>query len=263
MRNDLDMIVKKFPVSQKELHIYALGDIHVGSPEYDSEAVQKKLQIIKDDPVGVVCICGDLADYGLKNSKSNVYFQTMDPAEQQRFVYELLEPIKDKIVSLVPGNHEFRITKEVGLCPLYDIAVRLGIEDVYRENVAILKVSFGKRRGGPSPNTFVGITTHGSSRNKHQKHVACYDGIDWCISGHTHQPMYVPHAKIRINSQKESVILAPYKEIVVDANLKPGGYGIKHEYEIPAKPELQYLELKTRRNGTGVQKIINYHTIQL
>lgn len=263
MRSDLELIKKSFPRSWDTLHIYAIGDVHVGSPEFDQSAIKKKLDIIKNDKYGVVCLCGDLADYGLKNSKSNVYFQTMDPASQQEYVYELFKPISNKIVSAVPGNHEERITKEVGLCPLYDLCVRWGIEDVYRENVAILKVIFGKNKGGPAQNTFIGITTHGSSRNRHQRHIACYDGVDWCISGHSHQPMYVPHAKIRVNNQQETAQHVPYKELVVDANLTPGGYGIKKEYEIPAKPELQYLELSAFRDKDGFHKVINYHSIQL
>lgn len=267
MRPDLELIVKKMPSSWKHLNLYALGDIHVGSEQYDAEATNKKLQIIRDDPCGLVAICGDLADYGLKNSVTNVYRQTLSPDAQQRFVYELLKPIKDKIVSLVPGNHEERLTREVGLCPLYDIAVRLGIEDVYRENVAILKLTFGKYKGGPSPIAFVGITTHGSTKNKHHKFLGGWDSIDWSISGHNHSPSYSPGARIRVNSQKETAYLAPFKEIVVDAHLKPGGYSIKKEYEIPPPPELQYLELTTKRsqkNGENkITKVINYHSIQI
>ena len=52
----------------------------------------------------------------------------------------------------------------------------------------------------------------------------------------------------------------------VDANLAPGGYGLKKEYEIPAPPELQYLELSSKRDSNRqrtVRKIMNYHAIQL
>ena len=267
MRNDLDLIIKTFPKTWDTLHLYAIGDVHVGSENFNSEAIHKKIKIIKDDPVGVVSLCGDLGDYGLKNSKSNVYKQTLSPDAQQKYILELFEPIKDKIVSAVPGNHEERISKEVGLCPLYDLCVLWGIPDVYRENVAILKVSFGKYKGGPAQNTFCGITTHGSSRNKHKKHIAGYSGIDWAISGHNHTPEYSPHGRIHVNSQQGTAYWIPFKEIVVDANLVPGGYSIKKEYEIPPPPELQYLELTTRRSqkkgDATIQKVINYHSIQI
>lgn len=47
-----------------------------------------------------------------------------------------------------------------------------------------------------------------------------------------------------------------YKEVVVDANLSVGGYGIKKEYEIPPQPELQYLELATVREGNNSRYLI-------
>jgi len=73
MHTDLDVIVKKFPKSWDRIHLYALGDIHVGSEQFDEASVRKKIKIIGDDPIGVVTLCGDLGDYGLKNSKTNVY----------------------------------------------------------------------------------------------------------------------------------------------------------------------------------------------
>lgn len=264
MRHDLEVIVKAFPLDQESLHVYAIGDVHVGSPEFNEDAIRKKLKIIQEDPYGVICLCGDLGDYGLKNSKTNVYNATMQPLEQQKYIYDLFEPVKDRIVSAVPGNHEERITREAGLCPLYDLCVLWGIPDVYRENVAILKVLFGSRTGNQQQNAFCGITTHGSSVRKHQRFIACFDGIDFAISGHTHTPAYTPHGKIRVNSQSATASHVPYKELVVDANLQPGGYGLKKEYEIPAPPELQYLELRTMRDKRRiVHKVINYHAIQI
>ena len=264
MNGDLDIIVKKYPLDQNVLHVYAIGDVHVGSEQFDEGAIRKKLRIIADDPLGCLVLCGDLGDYGLKNSKTNVYKATMQPKDQQDYIYRLFEPVKDKIVSAVPGNHEERITKEVGLCPLYDLCVLWGCPDVYRENVAILKVCFGLRFGGRRQHTFIGITTHGSARARHKKFIACFDGIDFAISGHTHTPEYSPHGKIRVDNTSAHARHVPYEEIVVDANLSPGGYSIKKEYEIAPPPKLQYLELSCTRDHSGtVYKHIDYHSISL
>ena len=266
MRSDLDVIIKTFPKSWDRIHVYALGDIHVGSEQFDEASVRKKVRIIQDDPIGVVSLCGDLGDYGLKNSKTNVYQATMQPKEQQEYIYELFKPIAEKIVAAVPGNHEERITKEVGLCPLYDLCVRWGIEDVYRENVAITKFSFGSKNGGKQPIVFIGVTTHGSSRNKHKKFIAGFDGIDFAISGHTHTPEYQPHGKIRVDRVNANAKHVPYKEIVVDANLAPSGYSLKKEYEIAPPPELQYLELSMYREANHSRterRVMDYHAIQI
>jgi len=265
MQGDLELIKKAYPEDQDVLRVYAIGDVHVGSPNYDSNAVRKKLRIIQDDPCGVLCLCGDLGNFGLRSSVSNVYQETMSPKAQIEHIYRLFDPIKDKIVAVVPGNHEERITKEVGTCPLYDLCVRWGIQDVYRENVAIIKLSFGIHHG-KQQNTFIGIVTHGSTRARHKKFIAGFDGIDFAISGHTHTPEYSPHGKIRVNNIKATALHVPYKEIVVDANMTPGGYGLKKEYEILPPPELQYLELSTYREprpARTVRRVMNYHAIQL
>lgn len=265
MQNDLEIITKRYPKGWGALRVYAIGDVHVGSAEFDERAIRKKIEVIKNDPWGVVSICGDLADYGLKNSKTNVYQAVMQPKEQQEYVYELFLPVADKMIACVPGNHEERITREVGLCPMYDLCVLWGVPEVYRENVAITRLIFGISHG-QQQNAFVGITTHGTTRNKHKKFIAGFDGIDWCISGHTHTPEYSPHGKIRI-THGNTASHVPYKEIVVDANLNLGGYSLKKEYEIAPPPELQYLELDSYRDGSGstrrTHKMMSYHTIQI
>ena len=265
MLNDLDVITCTRPSDMQYLHVYALGDVHAGSPQFNEWAIKKKIDIIKNDPNGVVVICGDLGDFGLKTSKTNAYQATMQPAQQKEYIYELFKPIADKITAAVPGNHEERLVREVGICPLYDLCVMWGIPDVYRENVAITKYSFGRWKGNGKPFVFVGVTTHGSSRTKHKKFIACFDGIDFAISGHTHTQEYTPHGKIRVDSRAGTATNVPYKEIVVDANLLPGGYSFKNEYEVPPPPELQYLELTACRDGHERMrhKVMSYHTIQI
>ena len=266
MLNDLEMICIDLPKKHKKINVYALGDVHVGSAEFDEAAVRKKIGIIMDDPDGVVALCGDLGDFGLKNSKTNVYQQTMSPAAQVEYIYDLFKPLAEanKVIAAVPGNHEERLVREVGICPLYDLCVRWGISDRYRENVAILKLAFGSMNGGKARQIFTGIVTHGSTRNKHKKFIAGFDGIDFAISGHTHTPEYSTRGKIRVDANKSTAKHVAYKEIVVDANLQPCGYGLKKEYEVTAPPELQFLECYTERtNGGYFDKRMDFHSIQI
>lgn len=266
MLNDLDIIIRDYPQDFEYLNVYAIGDVHVGAPEFNERAIKKKIQMIADDPFGTVCLCGDLGNFGLRNSKTNSYFETLSPRQQIEYIYELFLPITDKISACVPGNHEERITREVGTCPMYDLCVRWDIPEIYRENVAITKYTFGHIPGQKKRNAFFGITMHGSSRNKHRKFTLSFDNVDFGISGHTHTPEYSPRGRIRINTNYATAKHVPYKELVVDANLTPGGYGMKKEYEIPAPPELQYLRLSSYREATPhhtIHKVIDYHAIQL
>jgi len=264
MRSDLDVIVKRYPHDQEVLRIYAIGDVHVGSREFNERVIKEKIKRIKDDPCSAVVLCGDLGDYGLKNSKTNVYEATMQPKQQQNYIYELFLPIKDRIIAAVPGNHEYRITREVGTCPLYYLCVRWDKEEVYRENVAIIKVLFGNQRGKKQQVSFIGVVTHGTTKNKTHRHLMCYDSVDFGIYGHCHQPSYNSLGRIRVSSHGKATHV-PYKEIVVDANLDPGGYGLKNNYEIPSTPELQYLELSYYFTGNNrdLARVMDYHSIQI
>lgn len=263
MRNDLELITRVYPHEQDVLRVYAIGDVHVGSSEFDEKAIKKKLKIIEEDPCGCLVLCGDLGDFGLKNSKTNVYQATMNPKQQQEYLYNLFLPVSDKISACVPGNHEERVTRETSLCPLYDLCVRWGIEEVYRENLAITKYSFGSIRGKKQQNVFYGVTTHGSTRNKHKKFLGSIDNMDFAVSGHTHTPEYSPHGRIRIERNSGTAKHVPYEEIVVDANLMVGGYGLKKEYEIPPPPKLQYIELSVVHEGDNriSRRIMDYHAI--
>ena len=130
MNRDLDIIVKRYPRDWNVLRVYAIGDVHVGSPQFDERAVKAKIKRIEEDPYAALVLCGDLADYGLRNSVTDIYKATLSVKEQQEYIYELFLPVVNKLSAAVPGNHESRISKEVGLCPLYDLTVRWDVPEV-------------------------------------------------------------------------------------------------------------------------------------
>ena len=70
MLDDFILINDKFD-DVPELHIYPLGDVHIGSKECNMELLKKWMEIVKNDPFARVVIIGDIMNMGLKNSKSN------------------------------------------------------------------------------------------------------------------------------------------------------------------------------------------------
>lgn len=265
--DDLVPIRFDVPGTPSEIHVYALGDLHVGAPNWDEKLTIKKINAILDDPVGYVHLCGDLMNNGLKNSKTNTYLETLMPAEQKQWITKNLRPLAARIISAVPGNHEDRTTREVGLSPLYDIMAAWGIEDRYRENLALSVIDMGKNRVGRT--VYGGLCTHGSGRNKHQKFITGFDGIDYAVSGHTHTPMYCPHGKICLSLRTKTAKHVGYHEIVVDAGMRPGDYALKREYQISTPPRLDYLTLHEVRKTTSEgpwktnQRRIDYNSIQI
>ena len=227
MLSDFKLITHKFEDS-KHLNIYPLGDVHIGSKECDLELLKQWVEMVKNDPNGAVVIIGDMMNMGLRNSKSNVYEEVLNPMEQKELCYELLSPIADKILAGCSGNHEYRMVKEVGTNPLYDVFCRLRIEDRYRENACFLKVTVGKC--GKNPNTYGVVLTHGKSKKKDLDWTYSVDGCDLFVTGHTHLGTHQPCGKIRMDLTHEKVKVVGYQHVVAMPFQSYGGYAIRGMY---------------------------------
>lgn len=210
------------------LNIYPLGDVHIGSKEFDLELFLKWRKQVEDDPNAAVVIVGDMMNMGLRNSKSNVYEENLSPMEQKELCYELLLPIANKIIAGCSGNHEYRAVREAGMNPLYDVFCRLRIEDRYRENACFLKLTVGKV--GKNPNTYGVVLTHGSSKSKDEKWTYGVDGCDCFISGHTHLGTHQPMGKIRLDLTHNKVKTVGYQNVVVLPFQSYGGYAVRGKY---------------------------------
>lgn len=227
MIDDFVLIDAKFE-KNTSLNIYPLGDVHIGSKEFDLDLFKAWVDMVKNDPNGAVVIVGDMMNMGLRNSKSNVYEETLSPMAQKELCYELLAPIADKIIAGCSGNHEYRAVKEVGMNPLYDVFCRLRIEDRYRENACFIKLTVGKQ--GKNPNTYGIVLTHGSSKNKDERWTYGVDGCDCFISGHTHEATHKPLGKIRMDLSHNKVKTVGYQNIVVTPFQSYGGYAVRGKY---------------------------------
>ena len=227
MLDDFTLIQSKYE-ELDYLNIYPLGDVHIGSKECDLDLFKRWIEMVKEDDHAAVVIVGDLLNMGLKNSKSNVYEEVLTPMQQKELCYELLNPIADKIIAGCSGNHEYRMVKEVGTNPLYDVFCRMCIEDRYRENVCFLKLTVGK--SGKNPNTYGVVLTHGKSKNKDLDWTYSIDGSDVFISGHTHLGTHQPCGKIRMDLNHNKVKTVGYQHIVVLPFQSYGGYAIRGKY---------------------------------
>lgn len=226
---DFDLIVKKFGVDVETVNVYPLGDLHIGSTEFNLDNWNRWSKAVQADPNGVVILVGDMMDNGLKNSKTNSYAQTLQPFQQKKLLVELLEPISDKIVLSLQGNHEYRSVYLTDDCPLYDALARLWIEDTYRENFGFLKISLGKKNA-ERQFTYTLAVAHGKSKNKNEKFAYAIDGMDVFITGHTHQPASSFPAKIVIDPYNEVVKMRGYKHVSVPSFQNFGGYALRDMY---------------------------------
>lgn len=239
MLNDFLPIRHSFPVDKftDGFTIIPLSDVHYGSQEFNEVKWHKAVQRIQDDPNCYCILVGDLIDNGLKNSVTNIYEQTATPRQQKEWLYKELLPIKDKVLCSVGGNHERRSAKDADDDPLYDVLARLGIEHLYRSNIAFMAITFTYKFQGADKArmTYAFAVTHGSgggmyigsSANRVQNYGMAVEGIDAIVTGHTHKPVTFPVGKLVFDTQAKTVMQKQFTVVVASSFLDHGGYPVQ------------------------------------
>ena len=216
-----------------EVRIYPMADVHLGAEGSAWQQFYELIDRIKTEESSYVTLQGDLIDNGLKNSVTNVYRATMRPYEQKREMARALEPIRDKILCVIPGNHERRSKREADACPTYDIATKLDIEDRYRESIAFVRVGLG-RNGKGKEHTYYLACMHGAGGgmlpgagvNRNENYLQALDGVDILISAHTHKPYALRGSKVVLDAQNRRATFRPTLHMVAGSWLGYLGYPI-------------------------------------
>lgn len=250
------MIVHKLPETLPYINLYPLGDLHIGSPEFNHEMWKKWKQMVLADPYGKVVLVGDLMDNGLKTSKTDSYTATMQPFDQKEWLKRELKDIikQDKVLGAIDGNHELRTNQLVGDYILYDVFAKYDIEDLYRPNMAFLKVNLGFKNKERQWSYSI-VLGHGASNNKTKNFSYALDGMDVFITGHTHEPNSPWRKKIIIDTKNEIVKEQRFLHLVVPSFLKYGGYGLRGMYMPTANDVIPIIRL------SGTEKKIELYWV--
>ena len=252
---DFEMIQHKFP-NREDITIIPVADVHLGAKECDEEKFFDFLNLVKETPNVYLALAGDLINNATRSSVSNIFEERYRPSDQKKMMAKLLEPVADRILVGIPGNHEARSGKDADDCPMYDIMCKLDIEHLYRENIAIVKIQMGEnQRGNGAYNpTYLLAVCHGSGGgiytggavNKNERFGYTIDGIDALITGHTHKPVVSSPGKIKVDPVHNRVYIAPFKVITATSWLEYGGYAAR-KMLIPAAHSLQTMTLRGKK----------------
>ena len=98
-----------------EIEIMPVADYHWADPHSDHERIMEDLTYVKDHENCYCILNGDLMNCAIKSSISDSYSETVSPMEELRACVELFAPIADKILCVVPGNHEARHYRTNGI----------------------------------------------------------------------------------------------------------------------------------------------------
>jgi len=232
IRKDLDLMVYKLPRDISGINIYPLGDLHYGSEQFNEDRWNRWKSTVMADPFGYVVLVGDLIDNGLKNSKTNSYEATVRPRDQKRWLANELTPFAKagKLLGGIGGNHEGRSTEMSDDSPLYDILAKLDLEDIYRENMAFIKVSLGEKNKDRQY-TYVIALAHGSGKRKTEVFSLVLDNVDLFVTGHIHDASSKFPAKLIVDTQNDIIREQDYIHLTVPSFLSAGGYGLRGLYE--------------------------------
>ena len=261
MQSDFTIIQHKFP-KRNDIRIYPIGDVHLGAAEHMAAEWERFCDSVLEDPNAYLVILGDLLNNATRSSVSNVYEETMRPRDAKRLMCDMLAPLRERILVFVSGNHEKRSLRDADDDPTYDIACKLDLESLYRENIAFVKIQMGERlhtKGLERP-TYTLVVTHGagggaltgSAVNKSERFGYVVDGADALILGHTHKPFITQPNKIFIDPRNNRVTFKPFKVISCTSWLSWGGYAAQKMLP-PTSHAPQIITLCGKRKELRVQ----------
>lgn len=234
MLPDFEMIIHKFP-EREDITIIPIADVHLGARECMEQEFMRFLDTVRSKPNVYLILGGDLINNATRSSISNIFEETMRPSEQKKCMAKMLAPVADRILAAVEGNHERRSGKDADDSPMYDILCKIDREDIYRENMAFLKLQFGNSKGDGEHNpTYTLVVTHGAGGGmltsgavlRGERFGYAVDGMDALIMGHTHKPFTTVPGKIVIDKYNNRVTVKPFKVINMTSWLDYSGYAM-------------------------------------
>lgn len=241
----------------ESLEILTLADLHIGDKHCDMQLVKDRIKYIAENDNVYTILNGDIMNMALRNSVSDIYSEQMTPMQQWRFACDLFEPIKDKILCISTGNHEFRTYKTDGLDIMHLMANELGLLDKYTTGSAVIFLRFGDlevRKGKSSRQaSYTILTCHGSGggRKEGAKAVRLADmanivDADIYIHSHTHLPMIMKEAFYRTDVRNSTIAMVDKLFVNTGATLNYGGYGETFEFK-PASKDTPYIILNGKK----------------
>ena len=241
-RNILKGIKREITDPFDALDIMAVADLHIGDKNCDYNEVKDIINKIATTDNLYCVLAGDLMNTAIAGCRSDVYGEELNPSEQLEKCVELFNPIKDKILAIVPGNHEERISRSVGFDMTAEFAKRLELGDIYSPTAALIFVKFGRATKTCAPLTYSFYVTHGrgggrkigGKLNSLSEYASVID-VDCYIVGHTHLPAAFKQSSYRVTPQRAQATLHEQLFVNTSAALNYGGYGMRSGYTPAAK----------------------------
>ena len=228
----------------EQIEIHPMADLHIGDFNCDFKSIMERIEYIKNTPNAYCILDGDLMDTAICTSVGDTYAANLQPMDQLKQCVKIFEPIKDKILGVLPGNHENRVYKSDGLDITELMCAQLGIPEKYSPTTALLFIRFGKQTHGHHgrPMFYTAYVTHGSGGGKKEggkvnrlADLASIVDADIYIHAHTHLPLVFKESFFRVSGSNSSVALVDKLFVNTAASLNYGGYGDRQGFKPASK----------------------------
>ena len=241
------------------VEIIPIADQHMGDKHADYLRLKATIDYIQKTPHAYCILNGDLMDCAIQSSIGDTYGANIQPMEQLKLCVKIFAPIKDKIIAVLPGNHEHRIYKTDGIDITEILCHQLGIVDKYSPTTALLFVRFGKGAEHNRMQCYTIYATHGSGGGRREggkiNRLADLAGIvdaDIYIHSHTHLPAVFKTNFFRPSMANSSVAEVTKLFVNTAAALSYGGYGDAQGYK-PASKDNPIIYLSgTEKRATAI-----------
>lgn len=225
------------------IEIHPMADLHIGDNNSDYKLIMERIDYIKNTPNAYCILGGDLMDTAIASSIGDTYGANLQPMEQLKQCVKIFEPIKEKILCVLPGNHENRVYKSDGLDITELMCAQLGIPKKYTPTTALLFIRFGENaRRRHRPQLYTAYVTHGSGGGRREggkvnrlADLASIVDSDIYIHAHTHLPLVFKESFYRVSGSNSSVALVDKLFVNTAASLDYGGYGDKQGFKPASK----------------------------
>ena len=228
----------------EQIEIHPLADLHIGDSMCDYKGIMEKIEYIRKTPNAYCILDGDLMDTAVCTSIGDTYGANLQPMEQLKHCVAIFEPIKDKILAVLPGNHENRVYRTDGLDITEIMCSQLGMPEKYSPTTALLFIRFGKQSSHHHnrPQLYTIYATHGAGGGRKEggkvnrlADLASIVDADCYIHAHTHLPVVFKNSYYRACSSNSSVALVDKLFVNTAASLNYGGYGDKAGFKPASK----------------------------
>lgn len=220
----------------EQIEIHPMADLHIGDSQCDYKGILERIEYIKNTPNAYCILDGDLMDTAIASSIGDTYAANLKPMEQLKHCVKIFEGIKNKVLAVLPGNHENRVYKSDGIDTTELMCAQLGILDRYSPTTALLFIRFGRNsdRHGRRQ-LYTAYVTHGSGGGGRKEggkvnrlaDLAAIVDADIYIHAHTHLPVIFRESFFRVSGSNSTVAEVDKLFINTAASLHYGGYGDK------------------------------------